>query len=92
MNQSIDQLTRALGVIATDPKIVSFLQANDPQALKQCQEALRNYFNQFEDNLTTSQLVDQTSAQYNNTTWLSGATTVGEWYMTQEKPQNLSNV
>ena len=29
------------------------------------QEALRNYFNQFEDNLTTSQYVDQVSAQYN---------------------------
>lgn len=49
MNQSVDQLTKALGVIATDPKIVSFLQANDPQALKQCQQALRNHFNQFED-------------------------------------------
>ena len=80
MNQTINQLTKALGVIATDPKIVSFLQANDPQALKQCQEALRNYFNQFEDNLTTSQLVDQTSAHYNNTSWLSGATTCSEWY------------
>ena len=49
MSQCIDHLTRALGVITTDPKIVNFLQNNDPQALKQCQEALRNYFNQFED-------------------------------------------
>lgn len=65
MNRPIDHLTRALGVITTDPKIVNFLQDNDPQALKQCQEALRNYFNQFEDNLTTSQYVDQVSAQYN---------------------------
>jgi hypothetical protein len=49
MNLAVYQLTKALGVIATDPKIVSFLQDNDPQALKQCQEALRNYFNQFEE-------------------------------------------
>lgn len=49
MNQPINQLTKALGVIATDPKIVSFLQAHDPQALKQCQEALRNYFNSVEE-------------------------------------------
>ena len=49
MNQSINQLTKALGVIATDPKIVSFLQDNDPQALKQAQEALRNYFNSVEE-------------------------------------------
>lgn len=49
MNLAVYQLTKALGVIATDPKIVSFLQDNDPQALKQAQEALRNYFNQFEE-------------------------------------------
>ena len=49
MSQCVDQLTKALGVIATDPKIVSFLQANDPQALKQCQEALRNHFNSIEE-------------------------------------------
>ena len=58
MNRPIDQLTKALGVIATDPKIVSFLQANDPQALKQCQEALRNYFNQFEEEQTEDQMDD----------------------------------
>jgi len=58
MNRSIDQLTKALGVIATDPKIVSFLQDNDPQALKQCQEALRNYFNQFEEEQPEDQMND----------------------------------
>lgn len=58
MNRPIDQLTKALGVIATDPKIVSFLQDNDPQALKQAQEALRNYFNQFEEEQTEDQIND----------------------------------
>jgi hypothetical protein len=58
MNRPIDQLTKALGVIATDPKIVSFLQDNDPQALKQCQEALRNYFNQFEEEQPEDQMND----------------------------------
>ena len=58
MNRPIDQLTKALGVIATDPKIVSFLQDNDPQALKQAQEALRNYFNQFEEEQTEDQMND----------------------------------
>ena len=58
MNRPIDQLTKALGVIATDPKIVSFLQDNDPQALKQAQEALRNYFNQFEEEQTEDQMDD----------------------------------
>jgi hypothetical protein len=58
MNRPIDQLTKALGVIATDPKIVSFLQANDPQALKQAQEALRNYFNQFEEEQPEDQMND----------------------------------
>ena len=58
MNRPIDQLTKALGVIATDPKIVSFLQANDPQALKQAQEALRNYFNSFEEEQPEDQMND----------------------------------
>jgi hypothetical protein len=58
MNRPIDQLTKALGVITTDPKIVSFLQDNDPQALKQCQEALRNYFNQFEEEQPEDQMND----------------------------------
>ena len=58
MNRPIDQLTKALGVIATDPKIVSFLQDNDPQALKQAQEALRNYFNQFEEEQPEDQIND----------------------------------
>ncbi len=49
MNRPIDQLTKALTVMVTDKKIRSFLLQNDPMALKQAQEALRDYFNQFED-------------------------------------------
>jgi len=49
MNRPIDQLTKALTVMVTDKKIRSFLLENDPMALKQAQEALRDYFNQFED-------------------------------------------
>jgi hypothetical protein len=49
MNRPIDQLTKALGVIILDPEIRSFLEKTDPQALKQAEEALRNYFNQFEE-------------------------------------------
>jgi hypothetical protein len=49
MNRPIDQLTKALTVMVTDAKISSFLLQNDPMALKQAQEALRDYFNQFED-------------------------------------------
>ena len=49
MNQSVDQLTKALGVIILDPEIRSFLEKTDPQALKQAQEALRNYFNSVEE-------------------------------------------
>jgi hypothetical protein len=49
MNRPIDQLTKALGVMVTDVEIRSFLEKTDPQALKQAEEALRNYFNQFEE-------------------------------------------
>ena len=49
MNRPIDQLTKALGVIILDPEIRSFLEKTDPQALKQAEEALRNYFDQFEE-------------------------------------------
>jgi hypothetical protein len=58
MNLAVYQLTKALGVIATDPKIVSFLQDNDPQALKQAQEALRNYFNSVEEEQPEDQIND----------------------------------
>lgn len=43
------KLVSALQVIAMDPAIARFLQKTDPQALEQVQEALRDYFNQFED-------------------------------------------
>jgi hypothetical protein len=49
MNRPIDQLTKALGVMVTDFEIRSFLEKTDPQALKQAEEALRNYYNQFEE-------------------------------------------
>jgi len=49
MNRPIDQLTKALTVMVTDAKIRSFLLDNDPMALKQATEALRNYYNQFEE-------------------------------------------
>jgi hypothetical protein len=49
MNRPIDQLTKALTVMVTDAKISSFLLQNDPMALKQATEALRNYYNQFEE-------------------------------------------
>ena len=49
MNRPIDQLTKALTVMVTDTKIRSFLLQNDPMALKQATEALRDYYNQFED-------------------------------------------
>ena len=49
MNRPIDQLTKALTVMVTDAKIRRFLQDNDPMALKQATEALRNYYNQFEE-------------------------------------------
>ena len=49
MNRPIDQLTKALGVMVTDVEIRSFLEKTDPQALKQAEEALRNYFDQFEE-------------------------------------------
>ena len=48
-NRPIDGLTKALTVMVTDTKIRSFLQDNDPMALKQATEALRNYYNQFEE-------------------------------------------
>lgn len=49
MNRPIDQLTKALTVMVTDTNIRSFLLQNDPMALKQATEALRNYYNQFEE-------------------------------------------
>jgi hypothetical protein len=49
MNRPIDQLTKALTVMVTDAKISSFLLQNDPMALKQATEALRDYYNQFEE-------------------------------------------
>lgn len=49
MSPAVYQLTKALGVMVTDARIRSFLQDNDPQALKQAQEALRNYFNSVEE-------------------------------------------
>lgn len=51
MNRPIDQLTKALTVMVTDKKIRSFLLENDPMALKQATEALRNYYNQFEEKI-----------------------------------------
>jgi len=42
------ELAKALTVMVTDPKIRSFLEDNDPMALKQATEALRNYFNQYQ--------------------------------------------
>ncbi|NBQ20722.1 MAG: hypothetical protein EBU30_03255 [Synechococcaceae bacterium WB6_3B_236] len=58
MNRPIDQLTKALTVMVTDKKIRSFLQENDPMALKQAQEALRDYFNQFEEEQPEDQMND----------------------------------
>jgi hypothetical protein len=49
MNRPIDQFTKALTVMVTDAKISSFLLQNDPMALKQATEALRDYYNQFEE-------------------------------------------
>jgi len=49
MNRPIDQLTKALTVMVTDAKISSFLLQNDPMTLKQATEALRDYYNQFEE-------------------------------------------
>ena len=49
MNLAVYQLTSALGVMVTDARIRSFLEDNDPQALKQAQEALRNFFNSVEE-------------------------------------------
>lgn len=48
MNNTTEQLAKALTVMVIDPKIRGFLQDNDPMALKQAQEALRNHFNQIE--------------------------------------------
>ena len=49
MNLAVYKITSALGVMVTDARIRSFLEDNDPQALKQAQEALRNYFNSVEE-------------------------------------------
>jgi hypothetical protein len=58
MNRPIDQLTKALTVMVTDAKISSFLLQNDPMALKQATEALRNYYNQFEGEQPEDQMND----------------------------------
>jgi hypothetical protein len=58
MNLAVYQLTSALGVMVTDERIRSFLQDNDPQALKQAQEALRNYFNSVEEEQPEDQIND----------------------------------
>jgi hypothetical protein len=58
MSRPIDQLTKALGVMVTDFEIRSFLEKTDPQALKQAEEALRNYFNQFEEEQPEDQMND----------------------------------
>jgi hypothetical protein len=58
MNLAVYQLTSALGVMVTDERIRSFLQDNDPQALKQAQEALRNYFNSVEEEQPEDQMND----------------------------------
>jgi len=47
-SRPIDELTKALTVMVTDPTIRAFLEQNDKMALKQATEALRNYFNQFD--------------------------------------------
>ena len=58
MNLAVYQLTSALGVMVTDKRIRSFLEDNDPQALKQAQEALRNYFNSVEEEQPEDQIND----------------------------------
>ena len=58
MNLAVYKLTSALGVMVTDERIRSFLQDNDPQALKQAQEALRNYFNSVEEEQPEDQIND----------------------------------
>ena len=62
MNRPIDQLTKALTVMVTDTNIRSFLLQNDPMALKQATEALRNYYNQFEE--------EQPEVQMNDFNWV----------------------
>lgn len=74
MNLAVYQLTSALGVMVTDERIRSFLEDNDPQALKQAQEALRNYFNSIEE-------VDRAPSPADYIpTGLSGVSTYNEWY------------
>ena len=58
MSLAVYQLTSALGVMVTDDRIRSFLEENDPQALKQAQEALRNYFNSVEEEQPEDQIND----------------------------------
>ena len=59
MNNTTDQLAKALTVMVIDPKIRGFLEDNDPMALKQAQEALRNHFNKVEESkyLTSFELI-----------------------------------
>ena len=60
MNNTTEQLAKALTVMVIDPKIRGFLEDNDPMALKQAQEALRNHFNQIED-----EKIEDTMNDYN---------------------------
>ena len=50
------ELAKALTVMVTDPRIRSFLEDNDPMALKQAQEALRNHYSKYEDMYTVGGL------------------------------------
>ena len=59
MNNTTEQLAKALTVMVIDPKIRGFLEDNDPMVLKQAQEALRNHFNNIEESkyLTSFELI-----------------------------------
>jgi len=48
-DNQVQTVVRALQVIVLDPAIARYLQHNDPQALQQAQQALRNYFNSVEE-------------------------------------------
>jgi hypothetical protein len=58
MSNTTEQLAKALTVMVTDPNIRGFLEDNDPMALKQAQEALRNHFNQIEKDEIEDQMND----------------------------------
>jgi len=42
------EVVKALLVMVTNPKIRGFLEDNDPMALKQAHQALRNFYNQYQ--------------------------------------------